>query len=408
MNRIIFHIDLNCFYASVEMLLHPEYRGVPMAVVGDKEARKGIILAKNPLAKKYNIQTGELIHEALLKCPKLICVQADFFTYLDYSKRVRKIYRAYTDQVESFGIDEAWLDLSQMNEEPQKLANQIKDRIRQELGLTVSIGISFNKIFAKLASDLAGMDEIVTITPQNTPYRVWPLPVQSLLYVGRATQKKLKLFDIVTIGDLAQQPLPFLRRHFGKWGEILYTFSRGLDTSPVQCLEHAVPIKSIGNSMTCPKDCTSMEQIHIILSILCESVASRLKTAGFLARTVTIYVRDNQLISFTRQAPLPTASDLFEEIAAQAWQLAQKHISMDYPIRSLGVSVSNLLHHDKTKQLSLFEAKPETEALEQAMESIRRRFGHRSITHAITRLDQDFSQLNPREEHLIFPENYFR
>lgn len=407
MNKTIFHIDLNCFYASVEMLLHPEYRTLPLAVVGDKKARKGIILAKNPKAKVCGIETGELIHEAQLKCPNLVCVQAEFFTYLDYSKRVRKVYEDYTNQIESFGIDEAWLDMSH-HKEPLIVARKIADQIRFELGLTVSIGISDNKIFAKLASDLAGTDEIVAITHENIPTVVWPLPVRNLLYVGRATEKKLALFDILTIGDLQRQSLPFLRRHFGKWGEILYTFCHGLDASPVKEFNQEIPIKSIGNSMTCPKDCTTFEQLKVIITILSESVASRLKKAGFLAQTVTLYVRNQNLESLTRQGGMEMANDLAEQIMHKAWQLCQENVDLAIPIRSLGIQVSHLIYHNQICQLSLFDDSEKTRTLEIAMEAIRSRFGHQAIQRAVTQLDHDFKGLNPREEHIIFPENYFR
>ncbi len=410
MMRTILHIDLNSFYATVEMLYHPEYRNVPMSVCGDAEARHGIILSSNPLAKAKGLKTGEPLWQARKKCPNIIFVTADFNTYMDYSKRVKKLFYEYTDKVESFGIDEAWLDISSklVDVDGEKIAQEIIERIQFELGLSVSIGISYNKIFAKLGSDLAGRSEFYTIYPNDVESKIHPLPAKCLLYVGQSTEKKLLDLGISTIGDLVAFPLPYLKKHFGKWGIMLYTFSHGLDQSPVKDFQDQPYIKSIGNSCTTPKDCTNFIHIKTVVTILSESVASRLKDHGFMAQTVCISIRNCELESFTRQRHLVNPTDLAEEIIQTAYQLCTENITFDKSIRSIGVSVSDLIHHNQILQLSLFDHPEKTREVEKAMENIRKRFGFQSIKRASMNVDADFKDISPKTDHLIFPQSYFR
>ena len=245
MERVIFHCDLNNFYASVECLHHPQYRNIPMAVGGDVEKRHGIILAKNMLAKKAGVTTGEALWQAMQKCPNLTIVKPNFSLYLRFSRLVREIYADYTDRIESFGIDEVWMDVTESVKlfgDPVELANTIRQRIKEEVGITASIGVSFNKVFAKLGSDYKKPDATTVITRDNMEQVVFPLPVEDLLYVGRATTQKMHLMGIMTIGDCARTDVGLLKRRFGKWGEYLWRFANGLDNSPVLTYRQEPPV----------------------------------------------------------------------------------------------------------------------------------------------------------------------
>ena len=288
MERFILHSDLNNFYASVESLYNPSIRNKAVAVVGDEEKRHGIVLAKNYIAKSYGVKTGDTVWEARQKCrEELVCVPARFELYLYISKIVKSIYREYSDRVESFGIDEAWIDISHLArnfEEAEKIANNIRCRIIAEVGLTVSVGVSFNKIFAKLGSDLKKPNATVVITKDNYKDKVWSVPVEELLYVGRATKKKFEKGNIKTIGDLANTDLKYLKLTLGKMGETLHRFANGEDCSEVSKVTDAEKIKSFGNSTTCPIDLYNNEQVKSIIYMLAESVAERMKEKGFYAK----------------------------------------------------------------------------------------------------------------------------
>ena len=303
MERIILHSDCNSFYASVECLHHPEIREKPVAVGGDIEQRHGIILAKNQLAKQFHVSTGEAIWQAKQKCPELIVLPPDFPLYLRFSRLARDIYLDYSSRVEPFGLDEAWLDITSrenQKDKGEKTAQEIRKRIREELGITVSIGVSYNKIFAKLGSDYQKPDAVTLITKENYRQIAWPLPVSDLLYVGPATKRKLNGFGVHTIGELAQTPVEILRSKFGKIGDILWCFSNGLDSSPVADFQNQPIVKSIGNSTTTPRDLERDEDVKMILYVLADSVARRLREQGLKGRTIHSSVRDNSLFSFTR------------------------------------------------------------------------------------------------------------
>lgn len=289
MNETILHCDLNCFYASVEMLFNPHLRTVPMAVGGDVENRHGIILTKNALAKKAGVSTGEPLWQAKQKCPDLVIVSPRFKLYLKYSSKVMDIYRDYTDQIESFGIDEAWLDVSKslkIHQSPLVIAKEIINRLYNELGLTVSIGISDNKIFSKLGSNLADVREIYRISRDNLEETIHPLPTQKLLFVGRQTSKKLYELGIHTIDDLAQCSDHYLTVRFGKWGRLLYQLAHGIDQLKVIMDENYSPIKSIGNSITAVRDLYTLDDLKIIVFRLAESVSDRLREQGFVSKGI--------------------------------------------------------------------------------------------------------------------------
>ncbi|HEX2926601.1 MAG TPA: DNA polymerase IV [Ruminiclostridium sp.] len=412
MERVILHSDCNSFYASVECLHHPEIRNKPVAVGGDVEQRHGIILAKNQLAKRYNIKTGEALWQAKRKCPDLVIMPPNYHLYMRFSKMARQIYLDYTDQVEPFGLDECWLDVtgSTIKGDGMTIAQEISNRIKCELGITVSIGVSYNKIFAKLGSDYKKPDAITQISKDNYRDIVWPLPVGDLLYVGNATQRKLERCCIHTIGDLANTPEQTLRGWFGKWGEVLHAFSNGLDLSSVAHFGNEPTIKSIGNSTTTPRDLENNEDVKIILFVLADSVARRLREQGFKARTVCISVRDNELSSFTRQFTLKQYTSITSEIAKEGMNLFQRHYRWYKPIRSIGISVTDLASDTISTQTDLFsseESREKREHLDRTVDWLKNRFGNYSVQPAILLTDKQLSGFDPKKDHTIHPVGYF-
>ena len=308
MERCILHCDMNNFYASVECLYRPEIRNKPVAVTGDVESRHGIVLAKNMIAKKMGVTTGEAIWQAKNKAPNLVCVPPDYSKYLRFSRLARNILYNYTDRVEAFGLDENWADITGslgLFSSAYDIAEEIRQRVKDELGVTVSIGLSWNKIFAKLGSDYQKPDAITVITKDNYQDIVWPLPVSDLLYVGRATTRKLLSRGIVTIGDLANSDPLLLQMFLGKWGLTLSSFAKGLDESPVRHIDERAVIKSIGNSITAPRDLTNDLDARLLFICLAESVAARLRENMLKSR----YERKRYLSR-------PRGREIFEQIRA--------------------------------------------------------------------------------------------
>ena len=411
MDRTILHCDCNAFYASVECVLNPELKKVPMAVGGDEESRHGIILAKNELAKKYNIQTAETIWQAKKKCPDIVFVPPHYDLYMKHSKLIREIYSEYTDKVEPYGLDECWLDVSgstMLFGSGEDIANEIRKRVKFELGVSVSVGVSFNKIFAKLGSDMKKPDATTVIESNRFKEIVWPLPVKELLYVGRATHAKLKRKGIFTIGDLANSNPENLQFWLGKMGVVLWQFANGLDTSPVSNIGAKSLIKTVGNSTTAPRDLMTDEDIKITLMVLSESVSARLREYGFICRTVQIGIRDNALEWFERQGKLEIPNRTAKSIFELAFSLFKKHTN-GKPIRSLSVRACDLKPMDFV-QLSLLPdvAKlQKQEELEAAMDTLRNRFGHFSIQKGMMLCDSELSNLDPKNEHTIHPMSFF-
>ena len=412
MDRIILHSDCNCFYASVEMLHHPELEGLPLAVGGDPEARHGIVLTANYIAKRKGVKTGMALWQARAACPDLIFVPPRMDLYLRFSRMAREIYLEYTDQVENFGCDEAWLSVEKsrgIKGDGMTIAKEISDRIKTELGITVSIGVSWNKIFAKLGSDYKKPDAITLISRENYKRIVWPLPASDLLYVGRSTSRKLSSVGIRTIGELANADPSHLHSLLGKMGYVLHGFANGLDDSPVTTDGYHAPIKSIGNSTTAPRDLTCDTDVKIILMALSESVAARLRKNGFCAGVVEISIRDNGLFSFTRQKKLKRATNITDEIMKAAYGLFQSHYLWEHPIRSLGVRGSNLTLDHMPVQLSLFtdeELRERQEKLDRMTDEIRRRFGYFAIQRAFMKQDEQLSGLDAGT-HTVHPVGYF-
>ena len=409
--RVILHPDLNNFYASVECLYHPEYRGKPIAVLGDPEARHGVVLAKNYEAKSHDVKTGDPMWMANQKCPDIIFVPPHYDLYMKHSKLVREIYAEYTDKVEPYGLDECWLDVTgstMLFGSGQEIADKLRERIKFELGVSVSVGVSFNKIFAKLGSDMKKPDATTVIESERFKEIVWPLPVKELLYVGRATHNKLRRKGIFTIGDLADTNPENLRFWLGKMGVVLWQFANGLDTSPVSNIGAKSMIKTVGNSTTAPRDLISNEDIKITLMVLSESVSARLWEYGFICRTVQIGIRDNELNWIERQGKLEIPNRTAKSIFELAFSLFKKHTN-GKPIRSLSVRACDLepIDHVQLSLLPDVSQLQKQEELEAAMDDLRNRFGHFSVQKGLMLADKELSSLDPKNDHIIHPMSFF-
>lgn len=412
-NRVILHSDINACYATIEHLHRPELNGKPLAVGGDPEARHGIVLTADYIAKKNGVKTGMALWQAKQVCPELNIVSPRMDLYLRFSRMAHEIYGEYTDLQEPYGVDESWLDVtasSSLKGDGYKIAKEISNRMKSELGITVSIGVSFNKIFAKLGSDYKKPDAITTMYEDEFKNKAWELPVSDLLYVGRSTNQKLARFGIKTIGDLAQTDEHLLMSQLGKMGGILWAFANGYDDSPVK-LEHThAPIKSIGNSTTTPRDLENDEDVKIVLYILAESVAARLRDNGFKCRVVEISVRDNELYSFTRQHKIDHATNITGEIASEAYRIFKENYDWRKPIRSIGVRGADLVNDNYWEQIDLFSSVEQREKqmkLDDAVDTIRRRFGFYSVQRGLMYRDKILSSVNAKEDHTTHPIGYF-
>lgn len=409
---VILHCDMNNFYASVECLFQPALRDKPVAVAGDPTERHGIVLAKNTIAKQYGVQTGDPLWMARQKCPDIVFTPPHYDRYIDYSQMAHEIYEEYTDQVETFGLDECWLDVSgstKLYGEGKQIADELRYRIRSELGITASVGVSYNKIFAKLGSDLKKPDATTVIGSDDFREKIWHLPADMLLYVGKSTYSKLLRYGIRSIGDLAQTDLSFLEQLLGKNGIMLWCFANGLDSTPVSHAHSLPVIKTIGNSTTAPRDLVTATDIKITLYILAESVAERMRMEKFYCRSVQITIRDNTLYSYQRQGHLKSPACTSAEIFQKAFELYQNN-PPDHPVRSLGVRSCNLISREY-KQLSFLPdaiKQQKQEDLEIAIDSIRKRFGHFSVQRGIMLLDKELSNLDPVAEHTIYPESFLK
>ena len=415
-DRVILHSDFNSFYASVELLHRPELRGHPMAVGGDPEARHGIVLAKDQLAKKAGVQTGMALWEARQKCPEITFVPPNMRLYMKFSKLAREIYGQYSDQIESFGLDENWIDVTGSTKafgSGLEIAKKISSQIKYELGITVSIGVSWNKIFAKLGSDYKKPDAITVISKENYRDIAWKLPVGDLLYVGSATKRKLHKMGILTIGQIARTEPIYLQSALGKMGLILHMFANGFDQTSVATEDYHIPIKSIGNSTTTPRDLTCDEDVKITIYVLAESVAARLRENNFKCNVVEISVRDKNLVSFTRQKKLKICTDITSEIAEVAYDLFIKNYNFERqnPIRSVGVKGSSLVPSITCEQTSLFTdplKREKMRQLDKAIDTLRGRFGNFSVQRGMMLQDRGLSNVDAKEDHTIHPKGYFQ
>ena len=384
MPRIIFHSDLNCFYASVEMMLDPSLRGKAVAVCGATEDRHGIVLAKSEKAKKAGVKTGMVNWEAQRLCKDLILVPPQYDQYLKYSALTRSIYQRYTDLVEPYGMDECWLDVTGNSSglRPTELADEIRRTVKDELGLTVSIGVSYNKVFAKLGSDMKKPDAITEITEDDFKEKVWPLPASDLLYLGRATTEKLERYGVHTIGDISKIGQDFMHRQFGVNGDALWLYASGLDQSRVMHQDFVSPVKSVGRGITCNADLFNEEEVWKVMLALSQAIGHKLRLHGLEATGVQIFIRNSQLYhrQYQEKLPLPTRSPLL--IAQAARELFHRHYIWTTPVRAVTVRATNLIQQGQPLQASLFHdisRLDRQDKLETVVENLRRRFGKWSV-----------------------------
>ena len=413
MGRNVLHVDMNCFYAAVEMQRRPELRNRPLAVCGSQEERHGIVLTANYLAKPRGVKTGMSIWQARQHCPDLVVLPPDMGEYIRVSKMAREIYDDYTDQVEPFRPDECWLDVTgsaALCGSPMAIAREISGRIKFELGITASIGVSDNKVTAKLGSDYKKPDAITRIEPDNYREIVYPLPVEDLLYVGPATSRKLRSMGVRTIGELAQCGPETLAYKFGKIGAVLHMFANGRDISPVQRSDHVPDVKSVGNSATTPRDLVNDDDVRLMLFLLAESVAARMRGLASRCTVVEVSVRDKDLYAFCRQRRLRTPTCSSAEIAETAYDLFRRNYHWEKPIRSIGVRGAGLVEMDACLQMSLFQderQRDKRERLDAAVDRLRQRYGYMSVQRALMLMDPLLGKINPKDGHTVHPVGYF-
>ena len=411
---------MNSFYASVEQAEDPSLRGKPVVVAGKEELRHGIVLTKSIEAKRYGIQTAEALWQARAKCPDLIVLPPRYRLYRRYSEMARAIYYQYSDLVEPFGLDESWIDLTGALElhggDVMVVAREISERIKAELGCTVSIGISWNKIFAKFGSDYEKPDAITPVTRENYRQLVWEAPVRELLYVGPATERKLRAYGIFTIGQLAHASDAWLRRRLGKMGFVLRAFARGEDATSVKPYDPASRdvdriVKSYGNGLTAPHAITCESDAKALIWLLAESVAQRMREDGVRARTVSIGVRnDTDLSGYGCQVKLPRPTAATRHVAQAAWEMlaAREPFDEAHPIRALHVRASDLVDPGPFEQLDLFApVEPDWERLDCCIDELRRRFGNASVVRGVELLDASLAGVDIKGENTVHPVGYF-
>ncbi len=389
MDRVILHCDCNGFFASVETIDQPALKDVPMAVAGDPKNRTGIILAKNELAKAYGIKTAETVYAAKRKCPDLVLVPPRHRRYQEVSRKVNALYLRYTDQVEPFGIDESWLDvtgsLSLLKLTGPSLADELRARVREEIGITISVGVSFCKILAKMGSDLKKPDATTVLTRENFREKIWPLPAGDLLFAGRSTVAQLEKRGIKTIGDIARAERGDLDKMMGKGGAQLWDYANGIDDDPVVPFDRREEVKSVGNGLTFPRDLTTPEELRAGVAMLADEVATRMREHGVKCQTVQVHIKDSALKTISRQATLSRPTRLQAELIDQAMKLIKANWRAGAPVRALTITATNLIPEDEdASQLSLFEdggskRHEKLEKLEEAVYNIRARFGPDSI-----------------------------
>ncbi len=412
MDRVILHSDLNACYASIECMLNPELRDKPVAVAGSVENRHGIILAKSQLAKECGVKTGEAIWQAKGKCSDLILVEPHFDEYIKYSSMVRDIYRRYTDLIEPFGLDEAWLDVTgsqRLFGSGSEIAESIRQTVKYELGLTVSIGVSFNKVFAKLGSDLKKPDAVTVITREDFKEKLWRLPAAEMIGVGRSTFAKLNGFGIYTIGELAACDKDWIARQFGKCGTELWIFANGFDTSRVKPDGYRTPVKSVGHGITCSADLVDANEVWRVFLSLSQDVNRRLNDYKLKASGVQISVKDCNLFSrqFQKKLEIPTRSA--SEIAKAAIELFNLNYKWNYDVRAVTVRAIELVDADAPTQLDMFTDTSKHEKMQKIDDTVlelRRRFGEKVIFNACLMQEEKVPHGNPEES--VMPMRMYR
>lgn len=402
---------MNACYASIEAKLNPKLRGIPMAVAGDPSNRHGIILAKSQEAKEMGVKTGEAIWQAKAKCPNLTLVPPQYDQYLKHSKMARKIYYDYTNQVEPFGLDECFLDVtgsSHLFGSGEDIAMTIKERIKREMGITVSVGVSFCKIFAKLGSDMKKPDAVSLISEENFKDLVWPLGVRAMVGIGRATERKLKGIGIFTLGDLAKSQPDILKNLLGVNGIYLWQYANGLDIRKVHDRDFRDDIKTIGNSTTLRQDLVNDRQVKKVFKVLAFSVSKRLRKEGLEAYGVEVFVRDNSLYSYHYQKPIKLSSKASITLAQEAFDLFRQKYRWNLPVRALGLRAIRLAREGMGSQLDMFsdyKKYMKDESCDKALYEIREKYGKDSISFAGLRGDTKIPKdLN---EIITLPTNHY-
>lgn len=390
MDRTVLHCDCNSFFASVETVFNPSYANVPMAVCGSPEDRHGIVLAKNELAKKYGIKTGEVIWQAKKKCPSLVIAQPHYREYEEFSRRVGEIFYQYTDLIEPFGIDESWLDVTASKNlfgDGKQIADSLRARIHKEIGITVSVGVSFNKVFAKLGSDYKKPDATTVISRANFKDMVYPLPVTDLLFVGRNTGARLNRIGIYTVGDVAQAGRKTMTDALGKNGATLFDYATGAECSPVTPVNTEREIKSVGNGITFRRDLVGIDDIRAAVWALSDTVSSRMRSYGVMCGTVAVAVRDPYLQTVSRQRKLRNPTCFCKDIASTAVDIIRGLVDISKPIRSITVTGMDICREESAGvQQTFFDCdnlrRERSERLERTLDSVRARFGGDSVVRA--------------------------
>ncbi len=392
MERVILHCDLNNFYASVECRKHPELADKPVAVTGNPKNRSGIVLAKNMLAKKYGVSTGEVIWQAKQKCPDLVCVAPHHDEYAIISKQVRDIYLRYTNFVEPFGLDECWLDVSTSTKlfgSGKEIADKIREDVKREIGLTISVGVSFCKMFAKLGSDLKKPDATTVISKENYKSIVYPLPVESLMYVGKSRLNQLHRLNIKTVKDLAQADEKTLVHYFGIGGKQLLDIAQGKDDTQVSDYDNLKAIKSIGNGLTATKDIDNYSDAVQLIYYLAENVSHRLREKHLAGLCVSLDIKDNNLKSFSVSNTINNPLSNAQEIAKECTKLLNKQWifeTIQTKIRALRITISTLVSDTYGEQLSLFFDSKKHQKLQQqdkGIDKIRDKYGYSTIRRGV-------------------------
>ena len=408
MKRAILHSDANCFYASVEAVLNPELRGKAVAVCGSEEERHGIVLAKSEKAKKAGVTTGMACWEAKNKCPDLIIVKPHFEYYSKFSKLLHKIYERYTDYIEPFGLDECWLDVTASLKAPMEIAEEIRQAVKDELGLTVSIGVSFNKVFAKLGSDLKKPDAITEITEENFKSKVWGLPCGDLLYCGRSMVEKLNRIGVKKIGQIAELSQEYMVKKYGKIGSDLWLYASGLDNSQVAHKDHYEPPKSVGHGITCVSDIRKLDDAYKVIYALSQDIGYKLRAQEVKARGVSLVIKYKDLSyqGYQKKLENPTQDEGF--IAKTACEILKEHYDPMHIIRALTVTAINLESENANEQISMlfdYEEREKKEKLNKVLDTIKNEYGKDAIKPAIILGE---NKMPKKEQGKVLPGKMFR
>lgn len=389
-DRIILHCDLNNFFASCSLLFNPTLKDMPVAVCGDSENRHGIVLAKNEIAKRFGVKTAEPIFEAQRKCKDLVILPPIYNTYEEYSKKAQAIYARYTDMIEPFGIDECWLDVTGSTllfGSGEQIADSIRETVKKELGLTVSVGVSFNKVFAKLGSDMKKPDGTTVISRENFKDKVWPLPVSDLLFVGKSTTDKLKSIGINLIGDVPLCDDATLTKLLGKSGISLKNYALGLENSPVTPITEDTKPKSIGRSTTCSKDFENNDEVWKEFLKFAQSISDSLRKHNLYAGGVQVHIRTSSLAVKEFSHSFGDTTNCALTLAKHGFELFKQNYHFTEPLRSVGLRAINLKTESTAVQQDIFgntETNHKAEQLEDSVYKVRQKFGKSSVKRGTT------------------------